>query len=922
MTTPNSPTFPVRVLTVLQGRFGHRQFLPQQWPALESILAGRDALVVMPTGSGKSLLYQLPALLDDGLTLVVSPLIALMKDQVDELRRKGIPATFVNSSLPYAEQRQRLADCTTGAYKLLYVAPERFRDNGFLGMLERVRIARMAVDEAHCISEWGHDFRPDYRRLAEFRRRLGMPRITALTATATVRVQKDIIAALGLNAEDVEVHVSGFDRPNLAIRVKHVSSEEDRIAFLAELVRRDLGAGIIYTGTRRAAENVAEALRSLEPTIRPYHAGLEAEQRTAVQEAFLRGEVRIVTATTAFGMGIDKPDVRFVAHFNYPASIEQYYQEIGRAGRDGLPAECILLHSPADRRLREFFIDLSYPPREIVEAVYEALWAIPEDPVMLTYREIAARCKGDVRDGHVGATVRLLDEAGVTRAWNGRATARIILNRPGAALLEAVHGPVRRRIIEALAADADIEKPGTVEITLDTLCRTSGLRDDQVRRGLAALAADGTIVYEPPFRGRGIEKLVSTPPPLDDLAIDWERVERLRRAEEEKLEAIEDFIYTSACRRATVIRYFGETAKKPCGVCDNCRRAIKRSQGAMARPDEPDPGELPLDDLQTAVLLCVRHLRFGVGKILVSQILTGSESSGIQRLRLNRHPLYGVVSGGQKSVRRTVDALLDAGRLTVRHLGGRPTLHLTHRGQKAIDGIAVHSWRARIEPIPARGERRRRTDAAARPAGSGAAGSASPEFDSPPGTAIRAASTPSERPGGALTVPDAHAAAGMPAANVPERRSGDAPVTEAMLRDMLDNLTRHLLDAPREEARATLPALRRFHPADVVRALVQRFKEAPSVRSRSRAVWLAGEFGDVGAVPFLAFCTTHTDSNVRRLAASALGKIGDTLHRAAAGQARLASQARQALEDLAADDGVGQAAQYAAKALRNFPPVD
>jgi len=868
---------------VLRDRFGHREFLPQQRPALESVLAGRNLLVVMPTGSGKSLLYQLPALLEDGLTLVVSPLIALMKDQVDELRRKGVPATFVNSSLSPGEQHQRLADCAAGVHKLLYVAPERFRNSGFLDMIDRVRVARIAVDEAHCISQWGHDFRPDYRRLAEFRSRLGAPRITALTATATVRVQKDIIEALGLAPGDVDVYVSGFDRPNLAIRVKHASSEENRIAFLTEFIRRGPGSGIIYTGTRRAAESVAEALRPIEPTIQPYHAGLNPEQRSAVQEAFLRGEAHIVTATTAFGMGIDKSDVRFVVHFNFPASIEQYYQEIGRAGRDGLPSDCILLYSPADRRLRDFFIDLSYPPREIIEAVYEALWTISEDPITLTYREIAASCVGDVRDGHVGATVRLLDEAGVTRAWTGRPVARITLDKPGAAVLETVQGPVRRRIIAALSAEADIEKPGTVEITIETLCRAAGLHDDQVRRGLAALAAEGRIGYEPPFRGRGIEKLVHTPPPFDELPIDWARLERLRRAEEEKLEAIEDFIHTDACRRATVIEYFGETPEKPCGICDNCGRAAKRSGDSTAHPGGTVV-EDALDDLQTAVLLCVQHLRFGAGKILISQILTGSASSNVRRLHLDRHPLHGVVSGKQKSVRNAVDALLDAGLLTVRHLGGRPTLHLTRRGREAVDGITVHSWRGRVEPIPAPGDRRTRIEDTVQPARPGLAQSASREFKSPSETAAQAVPTP--------PAPE------MPTA-AREQQADGAPVTEAALQNMLDHLTCHLLDAPREKARAALPALRRFHPAGVVRALAQRFAEAAGVRPRSRAVWLAGEFGDVRAVPFLVFCTTHEDGNVRRLAASALGKIAHALRQTAADHAQLADHARQALESLA-----------------------
>jgi len=385
-----------RARSVLHERFGHADFLPGQERALGAVLAERNLLVVMPTGSGKSLLYQLPALLDTRLTLVVSPLIALMKDQVDELRAKGIAATFVNSSLGLDEQRERLRACERGEVRLLYVAPERFRSGAFCDTLSRVRVARMAVDEAHCISHWGHDFRPDYRRLKELREHIGSPRVSALTATATPRVQDDIVESLGLGRDEVEVIVQGFDRPNLALRVVRASADAAKDEFLLRFVREEAGSGIVYVGTRRTADEVARRLRTVEPTAVSYHAGLEADERALTQEAFLSGRSRVIVATIAFGMGIDKPDVRFVAHYHYPASVEGYYQEIGRAGRDGLPAQCVLLYSAGDRGLREFFIDLNYPPQDIVEEVYEVLWAVDENPLMMTYEEIAGLCESNV----------------------------------------------------------------------------------------------------------------------------------------------------------------------------------------------------------------------------------------------------------------------------------------------------------------------------------------------------------------------------------------------------------------------------------------------------------------------------------------------------------------------------------------------
>ncbi|MCX5654127.1 MAG: ATP-dependent DNA helicase, partial [Planctomycetota bacterium] len=500
---------------LLHERFGHREFREGQADAVQSVLRGRSLLVVMPTGSGKSLLYQLPALLEDGLTLVVSPLIALMKDQVDDLVRRGVPAAFVNSSLSLDEQHERLAACVAGRTRILYVAPERFRSAAFLEMLRRVKVARMAVDEAHCISEWGHDFRPDYRRLKQFRNDLGRPRVTALTATATPRVQRDIIESLDLADGEVDIHVHGFDRPNLVLSVEQAPNEAAKNAFILDFLREEKGSGIIYVGTRQMAEDVAEAVKAVEPRTTFYHAGMEPEDRTRAQEEFLTGRAHIAVATVAFGMGIDKRDLRFVLHYHYPGSVEGYYQEIGRAGRDGLPARCVLLYAPADHFLREFFIDLNYPPPEQVEEVYEALWSTSDNPILMTYREIAKLCGDGMKEGHVGAAVRLLDGAGVTRALSGEATARIVLARPGAEILADLRGEMQRRVFEALASTADLEAPGEIRIEPGRLATVAKLQEDQVRRALVSLAQAGHIDYDPPFRGRGIQKMVDPPPPFD-----------------------------------------------------------------------------------------------------------------------------------------------------------------------------------------------------------------------------------------------------------------------------------------------------------------------------------------------------------------------------------------------------------------------
>ncbi|HSN33845.1 MAG TPA: ATP-dependent DNA helicase RecQ, partial [Ideonella sp.] len=360
-------------------RFGLTRFRPGQREIIEAVLAGRPTIAVLPTGAGKSLCYQLPAVALERLAVVVSPLISLMKDQVDALSARGIPATFINSSIPPDERAERLRAAVRGELRLLYVAPERFRAPGFAETLARAEPALLAVDEAHCMVEWGHDFRPDYARLGEVRARLAPPRLVALTATATPDVRQGIADQLAMN--DPAVFVRGFDRSNLRLGVMPVQGGDDKLrrvlALLAEPDARGKPA-IVYAATRKKATEVAESLRDAGVTARAYHAGLGDDERAEVQEAWMRDEVRVVVATNAFGMGVDKRDVRLVVHHELPGSAEAYYQEAGRAGRDGLPARCVLLFNHADVRLREFLINSSGadgPPRpaSVVAAERERL---------------------------------------------------------------------------------------------------------------------------------------------------------------------------------------------------------------------------------------------------------------------------------------------------------------------------------------------------------------------------------------------------------------------------------------------------------------------------------------------------------------------------------------------------------------------
>ncbi len=437
-------------------RFGHRSLRPGQAEVIADIFSGTPVIAVMPTGAGKSLCYQLPAIVlgeRGGVTLVVSPLIALMKDQVDALRARGIAAVALTSAAGAEEQREIIDGIRAGMYTLVYVAPERFRSPRFVEALRAsaARIALVAIDEAHCISEWGHDFRPDYRRLGQVIAEMQPPRVAAFTATATPEVRKDIAAQLGI--EGARIHVHGFDRPNLYYVVQKSGGPTDKSEQLAELVRmREGGVALVYAATRKNAEAYAVALRKAGMRSRVYHAGLEDQVRSKAQDVFMSGQLDVIVATNAFGMGVDKSDIRLVVHADIPRSPEAYYQEAGRGGRDGKPTRCVLLFNHGDIRLQEFLIDASFPSAELLRGLWKLLADQPAlGSLAKGEEELEARLKphlpGSPSGAALSSAIRILERHGML----ARDDERVAAQRPQPGVYPSLD-------VQSLQRRADIER--------------------------------------------------------------------------------------------------------------------------------------------------------------------------------------------------------------------------------------------------------------------------------------------------------------------------------------------------------------------------------------------------------------------------------------------------------------------------------
>jgi ATP-dependent DNA helicase RecQ len=556
---------------VLKEIFGFDSFRPGQEEAIRAVLEGRDTLAVMPTGGGKSLCYQVPALMQESLTVIVSPLISLMKDQVDSLIQSSVTdAAALHSGLSAEERWEVERRVRTGEIKMLYVAPERLRSLEFVLSLRRAGVGLFVVDEAHCISEWGHDFRPDYLFLPRAVRDLGSPPVLALTATATPRVRQDILRSLKMR--DPEVVITSFNRPNLTYRVLSAREKKDKLPLILDVVRNAAPPGIVYATTRKECEELAGHLRRSGVHAAAYHAGMGASERSEAPERFMTDELSVVVATVAFGMGVDKPNVRFVVHASVPGSLPAYMQESGRAGRDGKDAECVVLYRGADLGRRKRLVTLGTAGEGDVGSLFRSLAGL-ENGGRVNVPPNALAALGGVDPDAAWIVLGSLEESGlIHRGYD--LWAEVEVRR----LEEGTEG-LREEVAAVHAA-----LPGSGTIGLPELARRAGVRPAVAQGAIYRMMVDGTAEIIP--RGSVVDVRLKTST-LDEHSRRTiaARLKSRASAAYARIRDVESYASLAACRREYLLRHFGDTEPvAPCGACDVCLGEAQE----MSKPPRPE----------------------------------------------------------------------------------------------------------------------------------------------------------------------------------------------------------------------------------------------------------------------------------------------------------------------------------------------
>ena len=660
---------------ILRDVFGFSSFRAGQQDIVQAVLGGQDVVGVLPTGGGKSLCYQVPALVFPNLTLVVSPLIALMQDQTERLRQRGVGAYALHSGLTQGEVNDIIYRASRGEIKLLYVAPERLESQTFRRQLQSIPMSLLAVDEAHCISEWGHDFRPSYRSiLALFETRERVP-IIAVTATATPDVRTDIATSLKLR-RPIEI-VRGFARPNLSFVVEQTAAKVEYVTRAARKLQN--GSMIVYCASRRRVETMVDELCKRGIHAAGYHGGMPHHQRTATQEAFLRDALQVLVATNAFGMGVDKPNVRHVVHTDLTLTLEAYYQEAGRAGRDGDPSTCTLLYQPEDQRLMKFYIETTYPDKHEIAAVYDYLCTRAglsmgqrsQTPIMADNASIASALH--TTEASVRGITSLLERNGLIVLTSPHGSARITLRTTIERFTQFTNQapPEYRAACQLLSRYIGTRGIGEeIDLPVVEILRRSDVTSSELSRALGAMQLAALIRYQAPNSGGGIlilnERVTGTALPLDHAALQQRRDRALQ-----KLNVMVGYAESRQCKRNVILAYFGDSSHEgTCGTCSSCTVATQR--------------RAPISDrmLQNinALITATWQVRGKFGRHVIVDIVRGITSVKVQEYRLDRSIAYGSLRERSKpELLEAIDVALDAG-LLVKSADLYPTIGVTEKG--------------------------------------------------------------------------------------------------------------------------------------------------------------------------------------------------------------------------------------------------
>ena len=566
------------LVKALKKYFNYDDYRLGQLEIIEEILHGSNVLAVLPTGAGKSICYQIPALISDNYSIVISPLIALMKDQVDSLNKSSEVAAFINSTQSYYETEKVLQDINYGKIKLVYVAPERLENPEFAKRLKSLNPQFLFIDEAHCISEWGHNFRPSYTKLKDFIEFTGIKKVSAFTATATPEVVKDIVKQLGF--KNAKLIIKGFERNNLFINAEITKKKKERCL---ELYHQFKSPAIIYTSSRKKTKELAEYLKLNKVKCEYYHAGLDPIIRKKIQEDFIEDRLPVIIATNAFGMGIDKKDIRLVIHFNSPGSIENYYQEIGRAGRDGNNSHTFLLYDESDVHIHEYFISNSYPTKEIIKKIYSAICDTAQIAIGMTSEKdiilgndyLKMHTKLDISVSILNSSLKYLEEAGylkVNSAYKSKNKIRILFEQKRLKnFIKSTTNEFMREVLLNIIRNYGGEIfSKLVNVNLNQIQNETGMTNEELSETLSQLEYLSILEFSK-ADGKETISLIKPRVRIEDLKLNYKLINELYISSKQKLDKMVDFVYSNECRFKYILKYFGEdTENYSCDKCDNC----------------------------------------------------------------------------------------------------------------------------------------------------------------------------------------------------------------------------------------------------------------------------------------------------------------------------------------------------------------